>query len=445
MNNTLYICYFGVREPLVQTQVIPYLLELSLPDDAEAKIIVSLLTFEPKSFEYGEEDAIREELAGKDITWHCLTYHKRFSVLATLYDIAAGALHTRKLMRREPFDILHARVHVPMLMAAIARKISWHKPKILFDIRGFFPEEYVDAGVWPANGWLFGAVKRVEKWLMKEADGFVVLTEKAREILFGDTVTQIHAETVSPKSKVQNPKGKKPPAHAGGYDLCGRPVEVIPCCVDLRSRFSLDWAVERAAVRGRLGIGERFVLTHVGALGGLYLTENIADFLSVSKENNPLTFALFLTQSDPAIIIPLLRERGFTERDFLVTRVPPVEVPRYLAASDVGLSFVKSSFATLSRSPTKIPEYLACGLPVVANDGVGDTTELTMADRTGVVIREFTPEAYGQALDELDKMMADGKALSDRCRTSARKRFDLETVGGVRYRRLYSKLTGKGT
>ena len=42
MAKTLYICYFGVRQPLVQTQVIPYLLEI-----AKDGVAISLLTFEP--------------------------------------------------------------------------------------------------------------------------------------------------------------------------------------------------------------------------------------------------------------------------------------------------------------------------------------------------------------------------------------------------------------
>ncbi len=40
--NGLYICYFGLREPLVQSQVIPYLAEL-----AAHGIDLTLLTFEP--------------------------------------------------------------------------------------------------------------------------------------------------------------------------------------------------------------------------------------------------------------------------------------------------------------------------------------------------------------------------------------------------------------
>jgi carbamoyltransferase len=38
---TLYICYFGINEPLVQTQVLPYLRQLSA-----AGVRVNLLTFE---------------------------------------------------------------------------------------------------------------------------------------------------------------------------------------------------------------------------------------------------------------------------------------------------------------------------------------------------------------------------------------------------------------
>ena len=37
---TLYLCYFGLREPLVQTQVLPYLREL-----VAGGVRVSLLTF----------------------------------------------------------------------------------------------------------------------------------------------------------------------------------------------------------------------------------------------------------------------------------------------------------------------------------------------------------------------------------------------------------------
>ena len=106
MARSLYICYFGVREPLVQTQVIPYLREL-----VKGGHQVSLLTFEREAAELlppprrrkasatppqagGELKAgvaeLREELREQGIQWDWLRYHKRPSVPATVFDLLDG-------------------------------------------------------------------------------------------------------------------------------------------------------------------------------------------------------------------------------------------------------------------------------------------------------------------------------------------------------------------
>ena len=417
--HTLYICYFGLRQPLVQTQVIPYLREI-----VKAGISVSLVTFEPdlnKNWTAEQIKSKRASMAEENIEWECLAYHKRPSAIATAYDIYAGARFVRRKIREENLDVLHGRIHVATLMGAIARKFSTRKPKLIFDIRGFFPEEYTDAGVWPENGWLYRGAKRVEKWLMRESDGFVVLTEKARATLFGDLTV---AET------------KAPPANAAGTDPEGRPVEVIPCCVDFVSRFQADAENSGDEIATRLGLAERFVLAHVGALGGLYLTEEIVDFLVAARSVEQNSFALFLTQTDPGHVITLLQEKDFSENDYFVGQVDPAAIPEYLSIANVGLSFVKATYATQSRSPTKIPEYLAAGLPIIANSGVGDVDDLIREDGVGVLIDRFNREAYVDAL----KRLGDMGDISEICRASAKKRFDLETVGGVRYRRLYERL-----
>ncbi len=359
----------------------------------------------------------RQKLAAEGIEWNFLTYHKRPSAPATLYDVLGGAFFVWRKMRKEKIDVLHARVHTPALMGALAKKFSRQKPKLLFDIRGFFPEEYTDAGIWKKDGGLYKSVKRVEKWLFKESDGFVVLTEKAREILFPESL-----ET--------------------GFDAARRPVEVIPCCVNLE-RFETANENSRLEMRRQLKVEDRFVAVYVGSFGGWYLTAETADFYGELKRKKENAFALVLTQSKPEMIEPLLRERGFSEKDFLITRVAPGEIPRYLSAADTAISFIKPCYSKQASSPTKNAEYLACGLPIVVNGGVGDTTELTEADETGVVIKEFSAESYQSALASLDKLLEDKAAVSERCRASAQKRFDLKSVGGERYRRIYRRLLGK--
>lgn len=412
MFKTLYLCYFGLREPLVQTQVLPYLREIK----KLGNIKISLLTFEPnfkKNWTNEQIQIERKKLAEEDIEWYCLPYHKRPSAPATLYDVLNGARLARKLMRREKFDVLHARVHTPAMMGAIVKKLGGAGAKMLFDIRGFFPEEYTDAGVWKQGGWLYKSVKQAEKWLFSEADGFVILTEKGREILF-------------PESKET------------GFDKFGRPVEVIPCCVDF-DRFKSAGENSRREMRRKLNVENRRVIAYIGSFGGWYLTEEMADFFGAAKEQDASTFALVLTQSNPGMIAELLKSRGFSENDYLIKKVLPEEIPAFLSAADMAISFIKACYSKQASSPTKIAEYLACGLPLISNSGVGDLDALIEGEKVGVILRGFAKENYLEALEKIEDLKR-AENLAEHCRRVSSKYFDLLKIGGEGYRKIYRRL-----
>lgn len=407
---TLYLCYFGLREPLVQTQVLPYLRQLSV-----AGITVHLLTFEPRLSEtWGAEELTKqqERLAAEGIIWFYLPYHKRPSVPATLYDILTGARYAAKLVRRHKIEVLHARSHVPAMMGALVKR--WTGARLIFDIRGFMPEEYVDAGLWPAGGIVYRGVKATERWLLSSADAFVVLTERAREILFGGSTDT---------------------------DSQGRPVEVIPCCMDAE-RFMTSDAKTGEDVRRELNLAGRRVIVYLGALGGWYMTDEMAQFLRTAQQQDASTFSLILTQSPPEMMSDRLRELGVPDKDYLIRRVAPAEVPRYLRAADVSLSFIKPCYSKQASSPTKIAEALASGLPIISNEGIGDLDAMIEGDRVGAIVREFNDAAYLGALSEIDAMRQD-ESTGARCRASAVSRFDLATVGGPAYLRLYERLMAK--
>jgi glycosyltransferase involved in cell wall biosynthesis len=404
---TLYVCYFGLREPLVQTQVLPYLRQLQ-----SENVRVSLLTFEPHLRQTWTADEIAKQCAAlnaEGISWHCLKYHKWPSLPATIYDMAAGARTIVRIMRREGIDILHARNHVAALMSAIAKRLRGGQ--LVFDIRGFMPEEYTDAGVWPENGYLYRGLKRVERYLLKVSDGFVLLTEKARGIVFPG---------------------------CSDTDTLGRPIEVIPCCVDFE-RFEAAGQASRESVRAELNVTGRRVIVYLGSFGGWYMTDEMTQFLATAHEQDPSTFSMILTQSPSQLVIDRMSSLGIEAKNFLVTRVTPDEVPRFLGAADVAISFIKPCYSKQSSSPTKIAEYLASGLPIVCNAGVGDLDELIEENTVGALLREFSQEAYLKALNQIDVMRGDEK-LAARLRGVARREFDLVDVGRRRYRRLYDRL-----
>jgi glycosyltransferase involved in cell wall biosynthesis len=391
---TLYFCYFGLREPLVQTQVLPYLREL-----VAGGIAVSLLTFEPEMRKRWTREAIaamRAQLAREGIAWRALPYHKRPSLLATLYDICRGAATAVRLTRRDGIEVFHARAHMPLAMVLLAQLVT--PRKFVFDIRGLIADEYVDAGIWKNASAVYRVIKWLERAGIRRADQIIVLTERMKQWL-----ERNHAVSAAR-------------------------IEVIPCCTDF-SRFAAADAEP----------AERADLVYAGSVTGLYLLEEMGRFFRAWQVHRPGAVLRILTASPVEPARAQLRRAGLQDRDFWIGNAAPSDVPGHLARATAGLSFRKATFSQIAASPTKIPEYLAAGLPVVSNAGIGDTDAVLTADRVGVVVEELTETAYTMAAEQLARLLAE-PALAERCRQSARRRFDLSGVGGPRYRRVYERL-----
>src|ERR1043166_4169057 len=110
--NVLYISYNGMLDPLGQSQVIPYLKELS-----KLGVQFTLLSFErQQAYEVDGEQRCKtldEELSQFGIKWHRLRYHQRPSIPATAFDVAAGIRFASGLVRRDKIEMVHARAHIP--------------------------------------------------------------------------------------------------------------------------------------------------------------------------------------------------------------------------------------------------------------------------------------------------------------------------------------------
>ena len=131
---------------------------------------------------------------------------------------------------------------------------------------------------------------------------------------------------------------------------------------------------------------------------------------------------------------------GIAENDFDVLSVKPSEVGAYIRHASLAISFRKSTFAQIAASPTKIPEYLAVGVPVVANAGIGDTDALIETEKVGVIVSNLSPEGYSQAVDKALELLQD-ETLAERCVRVAHSRFDLKTVGRNGYLNVYQRLS----
>jgi glycosyltransferase involved in cell wall biosynthesis len=64
------------------------------------------------------------------------------------------------------------------------------------------------------------------------------------------------------------------------------------------------------------------------------------------------------------------------------------DIPTTLAAGDYGLLLREPSVTNQVAAPVKFAEYLACGLPVICSDCIGDYPNFIREHNAGIVINE---------------------------------------------------------
>jgi glycosyltransferase involved in cell wall biosynthesis len=212
---------------------------------------------------------------------------------------------------------------------------------------------------------------------------------------------------------------------------------VVPCCVDL-SLFNFS-EQQRAKLRAELGLGDRFTMVYSGSLDGWYLTEAMADFFARVVRKQSDAHLLWLTKGSRERVQQLMSTRGISAGNFSVRSVAPKDVPAYLAAGDVGIAFIKRCFSKLASSPTKNGEYLACGLPIVINSGIGDSDALLNGSQAGISIEDFSERDFENAWAGIQTLVNDPE-IKVKARVLAEKVFDLESVGAERYAQLYEEI-----
>ncbi len=399
---TLFISYNGLDDPLTHSQVVGYLQDL-----AARGIEIHLLTFEWLLSDE-QKRQLNAELAQAGITWHSLRYHKRPSFLATLYDIAIGTWKAWRICRKHNIQFIHARNHVTAAMTLLLNRIGGYR--WLFDLRGLMAEEYVDGGNWRTGDYKFHLTKRMERAFFRHADEIVMLTERIKNELL-----------------------KTEPTLARRAD----DITVIPCCVDT-ARFNIS-DEQRNAYRAERGWQNKRAITYTGKIGTWYLHDEMARFFAFAWRRDARCFFQVLTQSDPVPLKQSLDQYSVPADAYDIRFVPREQVPLVLTACDAGLSFIRACYSKLSSSPTKNGEYLAAGLPLIINAGIGDSDEQTEKHQLGVVLREFSSEEFQRGVSELEGFLAAAETKK-RCRKFAAGELSLAAVGGPRYAAIYDRL-----
>ena len=402
--NVLYLSYNGALEPLGPNQIVIYPIMLT-----ELGFTFTLVTFEKANDlrDLKRVQAMRKRLGDKGITWHPLPYHHKPPVISTFIDVLRGYLLVRKLSRQQHFEIVHIRSYVPLLFGLF---LHTHGSRIIFDLRGFWADERVDWGNCQPNSVQYRLIKRLEHWGLSTADVAVVLSERAKEHLKSYPVVQ--------QSQL--------------------PIETVVCYVDTQ-RFVPNQLV-RTAERERHGWNDQRILVHAGSLGGLHLVEEIAHCFAAGLRMDPRLRLLVLSQSDSHVLRKTLDELHIAAEYWKIEAVAPEDMPRALSSGDLGLALIKPTFSKIASWPTKIGEYLAMGIPILATRGIGDTEAFLSDHGVGVLVPELSAAGCAVGIAQLLNLANHTPNLVDHCRIIALRYLAVTETGRQRYQAIYQRV-----
>ena len=391
MSATLYISYTGMLEPLGQSQVIAY--QAQIAQDRP----VCLVSFERKEDLLRSEEValLHQRLRDAGISWFPRVYHKRPSALATLWDILVGTVLGSWLVLRHRVVLVHARSYVAGVMALAIRRLTGRP--FVFDMRGFWADERVDGGLWPRNGRMYRVAKWFERKLLLSTAHVVSLTHAA--------VREMQA--------FPHLQGRIPP------------MTVIPTCADL-DRFR--------PIEGKRSL--EFTLGYVGSVGTWYLFDATVAAFAELLRLRPEARLLIVNRGSHAYIRERLLAGGVPLAAVELIEASHDEMPLQIARMHAGVFFIKPLFSKQASAPTKLGEFLGCGVPCLANSGVGDMEAIIENGRVGVAIDRFDPSALKEGLERLLALTADPQT-STRCVMTAREYFSLDR-GVEMYRRTYA-------
>ena len=396
-NSTLYLSRNGLLEPLGQSQVFAYLRGLSRDYN------ITLITYE-KDEDWADKARLqkaRRDCKDLGIRWLPQHFRQRPKIVAPAFSMIRMVWLVRREVRRRGIRLIHARSNIP---AATALAVSWMTGvPFLFDLRSLFPEELITARRMRRGSFLHRAIIWAER---------VCLAKSAA------VISQTHAAVNHLKSLYPT-------------ELKDQRLVMIPTCADL-DRFTppLD-RPSGPTVHGCIGT----------ILSGWFRTDWLAAWLSAVAQNDTDARFEIVTRDDAdRVRVALDPMNKFGDRLTIGPR-PSEEMPAAVRGHDLTVMFYAGGeVSELGRSPTRMAEVLGCGLPVVANEGVGDVADIIRRYNVGVVVKDGSYAAMMAALDELKELRSDPD-LPSRCRKAAEEVFSLQ-AGTEAYRKLYAKILG---
>ncbi|MFS1909689.1 glycosyltransferase [Vibrio sp. 10N.286.48.B7] len=391
--STLYLSYTGLLEPLGRSQVLSYLSRLS------KNYSITLVTFE-KKHDFTNRDEVEKlklECDKYGINWQPRLYHHRPRLVAKVLDLMLLVWDVWRLSSKNDVKLIHCRSYLTSIAAWLVGKVT--KVPFVFDMRALLPEELIDAGRLKRNSFVYRGINYFERKLLNDADSVVSLTSAAIPYLL---------------NKYPFLKQDK--------------FTVIPTCVDLRRFENYSNIENNKTIIGTMG----------SVVSGWYHLDWLINTLKLSEDifANP-TFKI-ITKDSPKVINELSESLSFDSNKLSIYSCSSEDIQNNIKGMLFGVLYFTSGVSKIGSAPTRMAEFLACGIPILGNSGVGDMDTIIKKYNIGVVVDGHSDDSFIKALHDMKALLTD-PLLESRCKQVANEMFSADK-GAAKYHEVYKFL-----
>lgn len=402
MKNILVITFWSYKDALVQTYTLPYinLIREILPRHTK----IFIVTFEQSRIALTNDEVqkINFDLNQKNIQVLAFPY-KKFGI-KKLIDALGHLMSMIKLIKKQNIHTIHAFGPNAGSYGYLLSKITGRT--LIIDSFEPHAEAMVENGTWRKNRGAHLILSKFEKWQAKRAKHLIATTSN----MYG----------YSKKTYGYSPKS----------------FFVKPACVDTSVFFPRD--KDEKLVK-EFNLFDKIVCVYAGKLGGIYLNEEVFDFLKVCYKYWGGKFrCIMVTNTERKEIEEQIKRAGIPH-DVIISRfVYHFEVPRYLSLGDFAINPVKPVPSKRYCTSIKDGEYWAMGLPIVITPNISDDSDIITNNKIGAVLNGFDEPNILKAIEIIDSLIKkDRGELQDKIVEIAKK-YRSYTIAAEIYRIIYN-------
>ena len=388
----LFITQWPFDDALIQTYTLPYVHIIQNITSWYPYVVVANKTI----------DKIVIKKRGRIITIS-LPYLKQYLFLRWILNIIA----LWRIVKRKGVGVIHP-LCTPA--GAVGTILKMTNKKVILNIDSFEPhaEPMVENKTWKRSGLKFRLLFYFEGLEARKADNLIFAAPGMQNY-----IREKYGTTVNDYS-------------------------VKPACVNLQA-FS-DRYIGNKELTDKYGFVDKIVCVYAGKFGGIYLEDEIFQFVKSCESfwgKDKFRF-LLLSNAEDAYMQKKISEYNIAASTIIKLFVKHAEIPYYMGLASFAISPYKPVPSKRYCTPIKDGEYWAMGLPVVITPNISIDSEIVKENAGGAILESLDEAGYRKAIEQINDIIK-GKTRAEiyqQIRPLAEKYRSFSIAENI-YRKLY--------